>query len=165
MKPNEQPIDWDVNHSLNVLPMQPGVYKMLNVQGDVLYVGKALNLKKRVSSYFNRSAQSSKNRALISQIAKITVTVTRSESEALILENSWIKLYRPRYNILLRDDKSYPFIYLSEHPLFPSIALVRRKKKPNSSHFFGPYPSVAAVHKTQWVARPIICLLRSNIEA
>ena len=121
---------------------------MLDVQGDVLYVGKALNLKKRVSSYFSRSAQSTKNRSLISQIASFDVTVTRSEMEALILENSWIKLFQPKYNILMRDDKTYPFIYLSEHPFFPSIGLVRRKKKPNSSHYFGPYPSTAAVHKT-----------------
>ncbi|MCX7090377.1 MAG: excinuclease ABC subunit UvrC [Legionellales bacterium] len=137
-----------IKQSLSTLPTQPGVYKMLDVQGDVLYVGKALNLKKRVSSYFSRSAQSTKNRSLISQIASFDVTVTRSEMEALILENSWIKLFQPKYNILMRDDKTYPFIYLSEHPFFPSIGLVRRKKKPNSSHYFGPYPSTAAVHKT-----------------
>ncbi len=138
----------DPQHSLLTLPSQPGVYKMLDVQGDVLYVGKAVNLKKRVSSYFNRSAQSSKTRALVSQIARVDVTITRSETEALILENAWIKLFQPKYNILMRDDKSYPFIYLSEHPLFPSIGLVRRKKRPNSGHFFGPYPSTTAVHKT-----------------
>lgn len=137
-----------VKQSLQHLPTQPGVYKMLGADDSVLYVGKALNLKKRVSSYFNRSAHSSKNQSLIGQIAKIAITVTRSESEALILENAWIKLFQPKYNILLRDDKSYPFIYLSEHPLFPSISLVRRKKKPNSGHYFGPYPSTAAVHKT-----------------
>ncbi len=142
------PITLELSQSLSTLPTQPGVYKMLDAQSEVLYVGKALNLKKRVSSYFSRSAQSTKNRSLISQITRFEVTVTRSETEALILENSWIKLFQPKYNILMRDDKSYPFIYLSEHPLFPSIALVRRKKKPNSSHFFGPYPSTAAVHKT-----------------
>lgn len=140
--------DLDVSQALLTLPIQPGVYKMLDSQGEVLYVGKALNLKKRVSSYFNRSAQTSKNRSLVSQIARIAITVTRSETEALILENSWIKLYQPKYNILMRDDKSYPYIYLSEHPLFPSVSLVRRKKNPNSNHFFGPYPSTAAVHKT-----------------
>ena len=124
-----QQFNFDVSQSLHTLPTQPGVYKMLDAEGGVLYVGKALNLKKRVSSYFSRSVQSSKNRALISQIKQIAVTVTRSETEALILENSWIKLFQPKYNILLRDDKSYPFIYISEHPLFPSISLVRRKKK------------------------------------
>ncbi len=143
-----QQFNFDVSQSLHTLPTQPGVYKMLDAEGAVLYVGKALNLKKRVSSYFSRSVQNSKNRALISQIKQIAVTVTRSETEALILENSWIKLFQPKYNILLRDDKSYPFIYISEHPLFPSISLVRRKKKPNVSHYFGPYPSTASVHKT-----------------
>lgn len=133
---------------LSTLPTQSGVYKMLDAQDQVIYVGKALNLKKRVSSYFNASKQSSKNQSLVAQIARIDVTVTRSEAEALILENAWIKLFQPRYNILLRDDKTYPFIYLSEHPIFPSIAVVRRKKKPNSQHFFGPYPSVASVYKT-----------------
>lgn len=140
--------DFDVNESLNSLPTLPGVYKMLDAQGDVLYVGKALNLKKRVGSYFSRSAQSHKNRALISQIARVSVTITRSETEALILENAWIKLFQPKYNILLRDDKSYPFIYISEHPAFPSIGIVRRKRKPNATNFFGPYPSTAAVYKT-----------------
>lgn len=144
----EEHFDFDVNQSLQNLPTLPGVYKMLDAQDDVLYVGKALNLKKRVSSYFSRSTQSHKNRALISQIVRVAVTITRSETEALILENAWIKLFQPKYNILLRDDKSYPFIYISEHPIFPSISLVRRKKKPNSSNFFGPYPSTAAVHKT-----------------
>lgn len=144
----EQHFDCDVAHSLKTLPTLPGVYKMLDTQGDVLYVGKALNLKKRVLSYFTRGSQTHKNRSLISQISKVAVTVTRSETEALILENAWIKLFQPKYNILLRDDKSYPFIYISEHPVFPSLSLVRRKKKPNSSHYFGPYPSTAAVHKT-----------------
>ena len=136
------------SHTLKNLPTHSGVYKMLDADGDILYVGKALNLRKRVSSYFSRTTQSSKNRALIAQIVNIAVTVTRSEAEALILENSWIKLYQPKYNILLRDDKSYPFIYVSEHPLFPGISLVRRKKRPNSSNYFGPYPSTASVHKT-----------------
>lgn len=143
-----QQFNFDVSQALHTLPTLPGVYKMLDEQGVVLYVGKALNLKKRVSSYFSRTAQSSKTRSLIIQIKQIEVTVTSSETEALILENSWIKLFKPKYNILLRDDKSYPFIYLSEHPLFPSISLVRRKKKPNSTHYFGPYPSTASVYKT-----------------
>ena len=144
----EQHFDCDVQQSLKTVPTLPGVYKMLDAQGEVLYVGKALSLKKRVLSYFSRTSQTHKNRSLISQIARVAVTITSSETEALILENAWIKLYQPKYNILLRDDKSYPFIYLSEHPVFPSIGLVRRKKKPNSSHYFGPYPSTAAVHKT-----------------
>ncbi len=145
---NDPQLNFDISEALHSLPTQPGVYKMLDAGGGVLYVGKALNLKKRVSSYFSGSVQSSKNRSLISQIKQIAITVTRTETEALILENSWIKLHQPKYNILLRDDKSYPFIYLSEHPLFPSISLVRRKKKPDSNHYFGPYPSIASVYKT-----------------
>lgn len=137
-----------LRHSLNALTSQPGVYKMLDAHGDIIYVGKALNLKKRVSSYFNRSSQTAKTRALLSQISRIDVTVTHSETEALILECAWIKHYHPKYNILMRDDKTYPFIHLSEHPLYPNIAVVRRKRRPNSGYFFGPYPSTTAVHKT-----------------
>ncbi|MCR9191978.1 MAG: excinuclease ABC subunit UvrC [Gammaproteobacteria bacterium] len=133
---------------LKTLPSQPGVYKMLDAQGDVLYVGKALNLKKRVTSYFSRSAQTAKTKALVEQIANIDVTITHSETEALILENAWIKLFHPKYNILMRDDKTYPFIHISEHPLYPNIAVVRRKKRPNSANYFGPYPSTTAVHQT-----------------
>ncbi|PJD92753.1 MAG: excinuclease ABC subunit C [Legionella sp.] len=137
-----------LRQSLNSLTSQPGVYKMLDAHGDIIYVGKALNLKKRVSSYFNRSAQTPKTRALLSQISRIDVTVTQSETEALILECAWIKLFHPRYNILMRDDKTYPFIHLSEHPLYPNIAVVRRKRRPNTGHYFGPYPSTTAVYKT-----------------
>lgn len=138
----------DVRHFLSHLTSQPGVYKMLDDVGDILYVGKALNLKKRVSSYFNNSDLSVKTRSLVSQIASIDVTVTRSETEALILENAWIKLHRPKYNILMRDDKSYPFIYISNHPIYPNISVIRRKKKPSTGEFFGPFPSTTAVRDT-----------------
>ncbi|MFA6302537.1 MAG: GIY-YIG nuclease family protein, partial [Legionella sp.] len=123
------------------LPNDPGIYKMLDEQGVVLYVGKASNLKKRVSSYFNKTNIGTKTRSLVSQIKSVEISVTRTETEALLLESNLIKSLKPKYNILLRDDKSYPYIHLSAHPFFPRIELYRSKKKPPAGDFFGPYPS------------------------
>ncbi len=134
----------DLKHISNL----PGVYKMLDAQGDVLYVGKAINLNKRVASYFKKTVDSTKTRALVSHIASVEVTVTHTETEALILESAWIKLFRPKYNILMRDDKSYPYIYISDHPVFPNISVIRRKKKPTTGQCFGPYPNANAVRET-----------------
>jgi len=131
---------------LATLTHKPGVYCMLNNTGTVLYVGKARNLKKRLASYFTQTIQAPKTRALVAQIAKIEVTVTHTENEALILENTLIKSHQPRYNILFRDDKSYPYIYLSDHP-FPRLTLRRRNNK-QKGRYFGPYPDSRAVHKT-----------------
>lgn len=133
---------------LTQLPGEPGIYRMLDSAGVVLYVGKATNLKKRVSSYFNKQNNGVKTRALVAQIASIQISVTRSETEALLLESTLIKTLRPKYNILLRDDKSYPYIHLSNHPQFPRIESYRSKKKPLTGDFFGPYPSAAAVKET-----------------
>lgn len=133
---------------LSNLPHEPGIYRMLDEEGTVLYVGKAANLKKRVNSYFSKQTVGAKTRALVSQIKSIQITVTRSETEALLLESSLIKTLRPKYNVLLRDDKSYPYIHLSNHPSFPRIESYRSKKKPTTGEFFGPYPSVAAVRET-----------------
>lgn len=133
---------------LTSLPNDPGIYRMLDKEGTVLYVGKAANLKKRVSSYFNKQSTSLKTRALVTQIASIELSVTRSETEALLLESNLIKTLRPKYNVLLRDDKTYPYIHLSNHPDFPRIESYRAKKKPTSGDFFGPYPSGIAVKET-----------------
>ena len=128
---------------LKNLTSQPGVYRMYNSQGEVIYVGKAKNLKKRVSSYFREQVDSAKTRALVSQIATMDVTVVNSETEAFLLENNFIKKYKPRYNVVMRDDKSYPFIFLSEHE-HPRLAFHRGPKK-KKGEYFGPYPSSAAV--------------------
>jgi excinuclease ABC subunit C len=133
---------------LTQLPSEPGIYRMLDASGGVLYVGKAANLKKRVSSYFNKHSNGVKTRSLVSQIVSIQISVTRSETEALLLESNLIKALRPKYNILLRDDKSYPYIHLSNHPQFPRVESYRSKKKPVIGQFFGPYPSGQAVKET-----------------
>ncbi len=137
---------FDVKTFLANLSHKPGVYQMLDNSGIVLYVGKAKNLKKRVASYFNASNQSLKTKTLVAQIANITVTVTHTETEALILENNFIKQHQPRYNILLRDDKSYPYIFLSDHA-FPRLGYYRGRKK-TKGRYFGPYPHVAAVRES-----------------
>jgi len=138
---------FEIKTFLATLTNQPGVYYLLDQAGTIIYVGKARHLKKRVASYFNPSAQANrKTRALIAQIASIEVTITHTENEALLLENTLIKIHQPRYNILLRDDKSYPFLYLSDHP-FPRLSLYRGRKQPKG-RYFGPYPHAHAVHES-----------------
>ena len=107
--------DFEPARFLKTLSSEPGVYRMLDSEGQVIYVGKAKNLKKRVSSYFRSNVTDSKTRVLVSNICSIEVTLTNTETEALLLENNLIKKYQPRYNILLRDDKSYPYILLTDH--------------------------------------------------
>jgi len=139
--------EFDVNSFLRTLTSRPGVYRMLNATGEVLYVGKARNLKKRVSSYFRNSGLAPKTRALMQQMARVEITVTHTEAEALLLENNLIKTHRPRYNVLLRDDKSYPFIYLSSEDSYPRLALHRGARR-RKGRYFGPYPGAGAVRET-----------------
>lgn len=138
--------DFDAQHFLKHLTASPGVYRMYNDAEEVIYVGKAKNLKKRVSSYFRGNLDNNKTRALVAQIANIDVTVVNSETEAFLLENNFIKKYRPRYNVLLRDDKSYPFIFLSDHE-HPRLSFHRGPKK-KKGEYFGPYPSAWAVRES-----------------
>jgi excinuclease ABC subunit C len=140
----EQP--FDSKAFLKTLTTRPGVYRMLDADGEVIYVGKAKNLKRRVSSYFSRHDSSPKTRAMVAQIRNIEVTITNTENEALLLENNLIKAHRPRYNILLRDDKSYPYIYLSAD-IFPRLSF-HRGARGKKGHYYGPYPSASAVRES-----------------
>ncbi|GAB80230.1 excinuclease ABC subunit UvrC [Shimwellia blattae] len=137
---------FDSKAFLKTVTSQPGVYRMYDASGTVIYVGKAKDLKKRLSSYFRTQVASRKTQALVSQIAQIDVTVTHTETEALLLEHNYIKLYQPRYNVLLRDDKSYPFIFLSgEH--HPRLAMHRGARHARGE-YFGPFPNGYAVRET-----------------
>ena len=139
--------NFDAQAFLKTLTQQPGVYRMLNSEGTLLYVGKAKNLKKRVSTYFNRSQASPRIQSMMQLIANVEVTITNTEAEALLLENNLIKEHRPKYNILLRDDKSYPYIFLSSNNKYPGLSFYRGSKK-RKGEFFGPYASVGAVRET-----------------
>jgi excinuclease ABC subunit C len=138
---------FDHQSFLKSLTQRPGIYQMLDGEGQVLYVGKAKNLKNRVTSYFRKTGLTPKTAALVKRIVQIDVTVTETETEALILEHNLIKQYRPQFNILMRDDKSYPYIFLSDRDQWPRLSFHRGPKKAKGT-YFGPFPSVHAVRES-----------------
>lgn len=137
---------FDAKAFLSTVTSQPGVYRMYDATGTVIYVGKAKDLKKRLASYFRQQVSSRKTETLVKNIEQIDVTVTHTETEALLLEHNYIKLYQPRYNVLLRDDKSYPLIFLSADT-HPRLA-VHRGAKHAKGEYFGPFPNSYAVRET-----------------
>ena len=152
----------DLTQFLANLTTEPGVYRMLDADRHVLYVGKAANLKKRVTSYFSQHNTGAKTRSLVSQIVSIDVSITRSETEALLLESSLIKSLRPKYNVLMRDDKSYPYLHVSSAHRFPRLDMIRSKKKPQKGDFFGPYPSTTAVRETLNIIQKVFKIRNCN---
>ncbi|PCI76344.1 MAG: excinuclease ABC subunit C [SAR86 cluster bacterium] len=145
---------FDHKHFLAHLSSRPGVYRMLNEAGEVIYVGKARNLKNRVGSYFRASGLNSKTLAMVNKIQEIETTVTNSETEALLLEQTLIKSHRPTYNIQMRDDKSYPYILLTSKDDYPRLGFYRGSRK-RAGRFFGPYPSANATRETLQVLQKV----------
>ena len=136
---------------------RPGVYRMLAADGEVLYVGKARNLKNRLTSYFVGKAQTAKTMAMVGQIANVEVTVTASETEALLLEYNLIKRHKPRYNVALRDDKSFPYLYISTDQDYPRISFYRGARK-MPGKFFGPYPNARATRETSLLLQKLFLI-------
>ena len=144
-----------IEKALAVLPAKPGVYLMRDITGRVLYVGKAKNLNNRVHSYFRNSGrQSVKVAALTSHVEDLETIQTDSEIEALILECNLIKKYRPRYNIMLKDDKTYPYLKITLQEPFPRMYITRRVVK-DGGKYYGPYPDVGALRATMKLLRSL----------
>ena len=141
------PPPFDAKGFVDSLPARPGVYRMLDAQGTILYVGKARNLKSRVGSYFQPSNVQPKVQALVAKTVSMEVTITNSDTEALLLEFNLIKKHRPRFNVVLRDDKSFPYLHLETNHEFARLNFYRGARK-EAGRFFGPYPSAGAVRET-----------------
>ena len=154
---SQVPPRFDPKALIATLSTRPGVYRMFDASGAILYVGKAKNLRKRVSNYFRASGLDTKTMALVARIEGIEVTITSTETEALLLEQTLIKQHRPPYNIELRDDKSYPYIMLTSKDEYPRLAFYRGSKKRDAA-FFGPYPSASAVRESLGILQKVFRL-------
>ncbi|MDX1489873.1 MAG: excinuclease ABC subunit UvrC [Pseudohongiellaceae bacterium] len=148
---------FDAKALIASLSTRPGVYRMYDDKGDILYVGKAKSLKKRVSNYFRASGLDTKTMALVARIASIEVTITSTETEALLLEQTLIKEHRPPYNIELRDDKTYPYIMLTHKDEYPRLSFYRGAKRKGAT-YFGPYPSAGAVRESLAILQKVFRL-------
>ncbi len=144
----------EFQHIVSGLPQQPGIYKYFNSNGELIYVGKAKNIRKRVSSYFTKNLSNYKTHELVRRIFRIEFTIVNSEQDAFLLENSLIKEFQPLFNINLKDDKTYPFIVIKNEP-FPRVFLTRKKIN-DGSEYLGPYTSVKKV-------RELIAFIRQTI--
>lgn len=153
-----QEIQAHIKATLASLTSLPGVYKMLGANGELLYVGKAKNLKNRVSSYFVKTIDHPKTRALVARIVHIETIVVRSETEALLLEQNLIKQHRPPYNIMLRDDKSYLYVFVSSDKPYPRLAAGRGKGQHQAGKFFGPYPSATSARENMLVLQKLFMI-------
>src|SRR3954469_10884041 len=139
----------------HTVPHQPGIYKYFNAENELLYVGKAKDLRKRISSYFTKTFTGYKTHELVTRISKVEFTIVNSEQDAFLLENSLIKQFQPRFNINLKDDKSYPFIVIKKEP-FPRVFLTRKKIN-DGSEYLGPFTSVGKV-------RELLDFIKQNIQ-
>lgn len=151
-----------IREALKTMPLSPGVYRMLGEKGDVLYVGKALALKKRVTSYTQVNRLPERLRRMVSETASMEIVTTHTEAEALLLEANYIKRMKPRYNILLRDDKSYPWLMLTDAHAFPQIAKHRGKPVKGAS-LWGPFASAWAVNQTLNLLQRVFCCVPALI--
>lgn len=149
-----QEYPFDPQDFLKTVPHKPGVYRMIGKNDEILYVGKAKDLRNRVSNYFRSTTTNSRIDAMVKQIFRVDITVTNTEAEALLLENNLIKQHLPRYNIRLKDGKGYPYIYISTHQTYPRIQFYRGSRK-QPGQYFGPYPSGGAVSQTLYVMKKI----------
>ena len=146
-QPEKGTDEFDSQSFLKTVTTKPGIYQMYDGTGEILYVGKAKNLKNRLASYFRATGLATKTMALVAKIQSVQVTVTQTETDALLLEQNLIKKHRPPYNILMRDDKSYPYIYLSSDHEYPQLKMHRGAKR-GKGRYFGPYPSANAVKES-----------------